>query len=431
MSILSLQLLLYGLTWLALGSVFKVRRVVGNWWAGAFVSLSVGTLSMSGAVWLPEPGSTLLVNTALVGGFYGLMRGMAVMAAHPLSRWDQALPLACLLAVVVARFAAPDAVSFRLALFFVGAASCVARAGLLLRGLLTRVGFRRLFVPLGLMPVLAILGLLLLRPVAVVLGKATPAAALLETHSTYQDVLVVASFVSLALFNVAMVVVVVGELVSDLRRRSNTDALTRLPNRRAILSSLGKAFQAYRRAGSPFSVVVIDIDHFKRVNDTWGHAAGDQVLVSVATTMNQTLRASDSLARFGGEEFLVHLPHTTEDEAVALAERMRRAVAHPPMGKAAPLDVTISLGVSVVYPDDATLDEVIARADKALYAAKHQGRNRVARACTETETLWEASWASQTGQPGRDAPTVNPVSAPAPPPARPQTVRPRQNPSAA
>jgi two-component system cell cycle response regulator len=149
------------------------------------------------------------------------------------------------------------------------------------------------------------------------------------------------------------------------------DALTGLSNRRAILTQLGGMVSAARRHGHPLSVAVLDLDHFKRVNDTHGHKTGDEVLVTAAHTLGTHLRAEDQLGRLGGEEFLILLPDTNASAAVHVAEKLRVELAAAPT----PVPVTVSVGVATW--DGEAADELLQRADEALYAAKDAGRDRV------------------------------------------------------
>jgi diguanylate cyclase (GGDEF)-like protein len=166
----------------------------------------------------------------------------------------------------------------------------------------------------------------------------------------------------------------------ELDALARTDVLTGLPNRREIMERLQDELERSDRSRHPVSVLMFDIDHFKRVNDTWGHAAGDQVLKVVAETAQASLRRIDSCGRIGGEEFLVLLPETDRDDAQATAERLRMAIASQSItfdGKN--IEVTVSLGVAI-HAAGAPLpapDLLIQRADEALYAAKEGGRNRV------------------------------------------------------
>lgn len=163
------------------------------------------------------------------------------------------------------------------------------------------------------------------------------------------------------------------------RAMAMTDELTRLPNRRHILAAADMAFATAKREGRSVAVIVFDIDRFKRINDTYGHAAGDTVLKSVAHTCRLALRPSDRIGRTGGEEFLVVLDAVTNEQATEVAERLRAAVERLDFSAIdRDLVVTISLGVWVTNDHDA--HAAIAAADSLLYRAKESGRNRVAMA---------------------------------------------------
>jgi diguanylate cyclase (GGDEF)-like protein/PAS domain S-box-containing protein len=165
----------------------------------------------------------------------------------------------------------------------------------------------------------------------------------------------------------------------DLQVLANTDTLTRLFNRRQLYPILQKELDRADRRLIPFSVLLIDIDHFKKFNDTHGHAGGDLLLAGFADKMRSAVRQMDSAFRFGGEEFIVLLPETTSQEAMVPAERFRRLIADsrfpiPPDGQY--VSVTVSIGIAE-YRDGDTIDDVIRHADLAMYAAKNGGRNRV------------------------------------------------------
>jgi two-component system cell cycle response regulator len=149
------------------------------------------------------------------------------------------------------------------------------------------------------------------------------------------------------------------------------DALTGLSNRRAILTQLGGMVSGARRHGHPLSIAILDLDHFKRINDTHGHKTGDEVLVAAAHALATHLRAEDQLGRLGGEEFLILLPDTDAAAATHVAEKLRLEVAAAP----SPVPVTTSVGVATW--DGETADDLVQRADDALYAAKEAGRDRV------------------------------------------------------
>jgi diguanylate cyclase (GGDEF)-like protein len=157
-----------------------------------------------------------------------------------------------------------------------------------------------------------------------------------------------------------------------------TDHLTDIPNRRFFLEFATADMDRSLRFGAPSSLLLIDIDHFKNVNDVHGHVAGDDVLRRVAEVCTKSIRSCDLLARFGGEEFVCLLPESDEWGAVMTAERLRRAVeglsVHSGTEKIA---VTVSIGVSSVTSADRSVDDVLRRADRALYRAKEEGRNCV------------------------------------------------------
>jgi diguanylate cyclase (GGDEF)-like protein len=161
-------------------------------------------------------------------------------------------------------------------------------------------------------------------------------------------------------------------------REANTDQLTGLPNRRALEAQFGRALDRADRFGETLAVVVCDVDHFKRVNDSYGHEAGDDVLREVARTLQRGVRAVDLCVRFGGEEFMLLLPHTGPAGAVELAERLRRGVeARPVRASGRELHVTASFGIAVYPATVTTRDDLFAAADRALYQAKAEGRNCV------------------------------------------------------
>lgn len=160
---------------------------------------------------------------------------------------------------------------------------------------------------------------------------------------------------------------------------SNTDHLTGLFNRRYLMEALGKEVQRCLRKRGNLSLIILDIDHFKQVNDRYGHLQGDIVLQKVALQLQKELRAYDTAARYGGEEFIAVLPDATLEEAVFVANRVRASVHGTRFsGDLSHLSLTISIGVArFSYPACSTVDSFIKLADDALYRAKSNGRNRV------------------------------------------------------
>ena len=171
-----------------------------------------------------------------------------------------------------------------------------------------------------------------------------------------------------------------GDTLSQLRQLATHDQLTGLKNRREFERLLADEWQRCARFQRAFALVVCDIDHFKKVNDTYGHAAGDIVLRHVASLLGGQLRTVDHLARVGGEEFAIIMVETNRDEAVQTIQRLLVLLAESPCalpGVPEPLAVTLSAGIAMM-PDDAdTTGELFEAADKALYTAKRTGRNRL------------------------------------------------------
>jgi|AGTN01.3.fsa_nt_gi diguanylate cyclase (GGDEF) domain len=164
----------------------------------------------------------------------------------------------------------------------------------------------------------------------------------------------------------------------ELERLATTDSLTGILNRRAFLARAEAEFGRSRRHGHPLSVLAVDIDHFKAVNDRFGHAGGDEVLCAVVRAMQEDLRNGDMAARLGGEEFILLLPETSLAGAVEVAERVRCRVAGIPFDFDGTAHlVTISIGVVEALDGDGKLDSMLSRADDNLYRAKEEGRNRV------------------------------------------------------
>ena len=174
------------------------------------------------------------------------------------------------------------------------------------------------------------------------------------------------------------------ELAVANRRLANaalTDLLTGLPNRRSAMGLLEQAWSAATRSGSPLSVMMIDIDHFKQINDTYGHASGDIVLRETAHSLRASARREDSVCRIGGEEFLVICPNTDRKAAMQSAERLRANLESKrmPIGQTEK-SITASIGVAVREAETADIDALVSAADQALYLAKASGRNQV---CTQ------------------------------------------------
>lgn len=168
------------------------------------------------------------------------------------------------------------------------------------------------------------------------------------------------------------------KLEALLRMQSETDALSGLANRRKLMQAINDNYGLHARYQTPASVLIFDIDKFKDINDRYGHLSGDKAIQATADVCRRELRTTDFPARLGGDEFVILMPHTTWEQAMPIAERLRQRIADQlrelgTLGQGA----TISGGLSQMQPGDTSSEDVLKRADDALYRAKHGGRNRI------------------------------------------------------
>lgn len=168
------------------------------------------------------------------------------------------------------------------------------------------------------------------------------------------------------------------ELIAQLEMTARTDALTGIPNRRAFFERAAQEYTRHRRNKTFLTALIVDIDHFKSINDNYGHGVGDRALIAVAKLLGRNLRNHDVLGRIGGEEFAILLTDSLPEGARLTAQRLITAVNKEPVLflEQKPLMMTISIGLSVIRAED-TLESALDRADLALYDAKKSGRNRV------------------------------------------------------
>jgi diguanylate cyclase (GGDEF)-like protein len=217
---------------------------------------------------------------------------------------------------------------------------------------------------------------LLMSLVARIVGLViNPPEQLFASNNINAYTLVVA-FVFTFLLTAGFIMMVCQRLYYDLKVTANTDVLTHLINRRAMMHQLEIVMNQFDRSDRIFAIVLIDVDFFKRVNDVYGHDGGDVVLVHLAQILQTKLRKADSASRWGGEEFLILLPETTLDQAREIAERLRFYVETNPTPSN--IQITISLGIAVIRQHGNSVESLITAADHALYAAKNNGRNQVA-----------------------------------------------------
>lgn len=201
--------------------------------------------------------------------------------------------------------------------------------------------------------------------------------------------LLISALMVLALFGLVRMLNELHITEAELRLLATTDELTGLLNRRQLLLELDAEIRRAQRGGRPLSLLMLDLDHFKLVNDSYGHAVGDEVLIKAMARCRQELRSIDLLGRIGGEEFVVVLPEADAHEAMVAAERLRQSLAQAPLvTNAGPLTITISIGAVTVQPGSVAQanqvrppnelqQQLLKAADDALYAAKGAGRNCV------------------------------------------------------
>ena len=366
--------------WLVCAQMLPSERRTARWWAAyaGFCALGLGLIvwGMHGQALLPR----VLGNVSAVLSMLALQRGIWSFAGQaPWSR-TQAL-LLLITALVSASTLSPPWGPWSIASIaslwgglYLWCAVDVWRH-------LRHERARRLRL-LCVAPMLAGGALLLLRAVRALVSPETVMQEVLQ-DSWLSVGSAFGGLVAALVLQLSLVGLLVARMVERMDRLSRHDALTGLLNRRAIDQVIQLEEQRVRRLNGEMSVLMVDIDHFKRINDQWGHAAGDQALQHLAAVMAANLRQIDHLARWGGEEFLVLLPATGADEALVLAERLRECIRQAPLlHNNQRLELTASIGVAPWLGATDSREVLIGRADAALYAAKRAGRNCV-RSSTE------------------------------------------------
>ena len=339
---------------------------MGTWATGQFMaSVGVMLLALRGAVpvELSDLGSIALVTAGFsllhiaLQLFFGLRPSYRV--------WLGAMTV---MVLVVAWFAfvVPDYKVRRLVFFPVAAGILLSMARLIWR----QGG--RAFSSRFLEWMLTLTAIVLLLRLAAVWFSASATDLQNLTHT---QILIVAVYpVMLVTFSLGFLLMASAKMHDEMAHVASHDSLTNALIRRTFLAACDQELERCRRHGRNMVLLMLDIDHFKVVNDTHGHQMGDCVLVDFVNRISPLLRRSDQLGRFGGEEFVVLLPETSQEEALVVAERIRVRVAEhaqdlPP--------VTVSIGMTSNRPDEGEIDVLLARADKALYKAKEAGRNRI------------------------------------------------------
>jgi len=339
-----------------------------GYWAGAGLLAFGSTFLFSGRGLLPDLLTVVGANVSLLAGVtmlhLGLQRFFGVALSWRL--WAGALAL---LAPALAWFtlAMPDFNARVMLVTVVWAALQLSMAWLVWRRGPEVFSTRYTVVVL-----LLHAGVIVLRFLTALLPL--PDEGLLEP-TRVQTLYIASNAMMLLALYLGLILMVSDRLRETLEHSASHDALTNALNRRSLIEACEGELERCRRHGHRMALLMLDVDHFKAINDTYGHLTGDRVLVSFVTRVRDQLRRLDQLGRFGGEEFLVLLPETSPESALLVAERIRTAVARTADGLPA---LTVSIGVTGNRTDETDIDELLARADRALYMAKSGGRNRIA-----------------------------------------------------
>lgn len=415
-TLLAWQFALYGACWLALGSILRANRSAVLAWGGYMTTLAAGfTLVIvrdQGPAWIGFTLSSCAFAIAVLLLQVGVDR---FVGRRDLDRVSFALVGAAIVLFVVTG-TGDDHAALRVLTSYVVNAAVVVRA--VVR---SRRHIRDEFGPRIAGSLVALAGLL----VAPSLTQAARQIAVWPTpNGIHEDgdhgVVLFVYLVTAAIFNFGFMLLLVLRLVSRMRQQTLEDPLTGLPNRRSLDHELDRALDDLQHAHRSFSLVVIDVDHFKKVNDLLGHPAGDCVLEQLGQRLQAALGDTGFVARSGGEEFVVIVDAV--GGAAEIGESLRRSIAVRPFEiEGAPLHITISVGVASATPDMTDPSDVLRRADTALYTAKQRGRNRVeveprrtlvapTRAGTVADVIADPTIAG----PHTDAPVVHAPRRPAP-----------------
>jgi diguanylate cyclase (GGDEF)-like protein len=372
-----LQQALYGAVWLVAARLVPDLRHA-SWHFAAFGfcgSAAMGLFSLRGTV--PDWAAIGLCDLLLIQTLVHLRIASERFFRLSVNRWEHAAALAGGALTLLVAGVGPETLPLRITGMSLVLGLMIVRA--------VRVAQPGMRVEAGAVLAWALHGPALLlglgalwRSLSAVLGD--PIAADLLGGLRANQALALALIVMMAGVHFGYGGLMLGRLMRRLRHLSRHDALTGLLNRRAMDERLAIEWQRHLRLHEPFSLLLLDIDHFKRINDRHGHAVGDHALKALAEVLRELLRPADSAARVGGEEFLVLLPGADAPRALAVAERLRQEIARMAVPAGEPGTVvhfTVSIGVADAVAQDAGLPTLQLRADHALYRAKAEGRDRV------------------------------------------------------
>lgn len=378
MASLAAQLAIYALAWLLTGLTFQLRRKVAILWAAAWFSGAVCAVLVFVSGTFTAFSLDLAVNTLAICCFLLIQQGMDVFTRQRSPRWVFVLVLTGLLLIEGLRQAGPPWIVWQVTVFTL--ITCYPLAATLVRMAVWLRHERKSsfgMVALIVSPLIVTMALFLVRLLLVAHGT-TPDTVQFSQGSDFDVIATMLFLLMLGAFNFSLATIILGGTIERLRAMSETDQLTGLFNRRVMMRRLEEEHARFLRSGHRYGVISLDLDHFKQVNDVHGHGVGDQVLRAVGDVLKACQRSTDTLARMGGEEFMLLIPLTEEAGAEILAQRICRAVSETDLHTdAGSLRITTSIGVAIVQATDTSVKTVMTRSDSALYRAKEAGRNRV------------------------------------------------------
>lgn len=339
-----------------------------GWWAVAPALITASTLLFAARGSLPDELSVVVANLLLLAGLACFEIGTRIFAGRPWSPRPWVVLFAfCALPLYFYAIVIPH---YPIRLALMGA----VWTGIYLS--MTRTLLR--YTTPGLAARLTVT-VLMLNILVLLLRVATASMAdrseTIITPSTIQTLYVATNAIMFMGLAVGLILLAAERLRSEFEYLATHDTLTQVMTRRVFMDACALEMERCRRHGRPMALLLLDIDHFKQVNDEHGHQVGDRVLVDFTRRIQPVLRRMDLLARLGGEEFVVLLPDTEGPDAMAVAQRILSCVAEP-ADKSLPA-ITTSMGVVVWRADDQEVDDLLVRADRALYQAKSEGRNRI------------------------------------------------------
>lgn len=353
---------------------WRERRAYLMHWTGALTTTFIGMLLFALRGTAPDLLTVVMANVLLLGNLLFTLSGY-------LRLLDRPVPVRAMVGLTVLQTAVYAWLTFgvddypaRVLVFNSTLVVLSAASAMLLRQHHRRFGWAVLALPVGAHLLQVLLGLV---RIGLTLQSNEPTTNFMAASQGHVVAIMLNSLAALALA-FGFLALHASHLLEALEQQAATDALTGLANRRGFDRALALEWERHQRRGSPLAVMVIDIDHFKQINDAHGHAAGDAALRHLGQVLRQHLRPYDLSGRLGGEEFCVVEADTDLDGARRSAERLRQTslvYGHDAQGRA--LDLTLSIGVSVARADDQSPHDAIRRADAALYRAKQNGRNRV------------------------------------------------------